>query len=102
MYTDVVEPVAHRLTAAGEDLDGHWRAGRGEIEASEAAIGNDPMAAAFRALYDGDSALVRGVADETPPAMRGDGQLGGECVTIYLGAEDNATAGLRDIIVEGA
>jgi hypothetical protein len=102
MLTEVVEPVAHRLAGAGADLDERWRAGRGEIEAGEAAIGNDPMAAAFRALYDNDSRLVRQIADETPGAMRGDGELGGECVTIYSDAEANATAGLRDVIAEGA
>jgi hypothetical protein len=101
MRTDVVEPAAHRLAAAGTELLAGWEAGRGEIENGETAIGGDRMAAAFRNLYLRDSEIVRAVASETPGRIRADGELGGECVKIYADAEANATAGLADVIAEG-
>jgi hypothetical protein len=101
MQTDVMEPAAHRLAAAGMELQDGWEAGRGEIESGEAAIGGDRMAGAFRNLYIRDSQIIRAVASETPGRIRADGELGGECVKIYLDAEANATAGLADAIAEG-
>jgi hypothetical protein len=101
MRTDVVEPVAHRLAAAGRELRDGWEAGRGEIENGEAAIGGDRMAAAFRNLYIRDSETIRAIASETPGRILGDGEMGGECVKIYSNAETNATAGLTDVIAEG-
>lgn len=101
MWTDVVEPLAHRLAAAGQDLETAWRTGRAAIDAGETAIGADWLADNFKAIYEQDRDIVKAIADQAPGEVRGDGELGGECVRLYTTAEDQARAGLADVIRDG-
>ncbi|MEV6490592.1 hypothetical protein AB0M20_18465 [Actinoplanes sp. NPDC051633] len=102
MWTDVVEPIAHRLTATGEDLGGRWQGGRTEILNGEAQIGDDILGGAFGTVYNGDSAQIKAIADQMPGDISGDGALAVECIGLYTGADARAHDGLADIIGDGA
>lgn len=102
MWTDVVEPLAHRLAVAGEDLGTGWQTGRAAVGTAERAIGSDVLADAFKAIYETDRDLIRSIADQTPGEVEKDGEVGVECVRMYTGAEDFARDTLARVIIDEA
>ena len=66
------------------------------------AVGSDPLAAAFKAIYEADRDIVKAIADQAPREVQGDGELGVECAQRYASAEDFARDALARAIIEGA
>jgi hypothetical protein len=97
MLTEVVEPMAHRLTAMGDELMGAWRSGQARLDAANGAIGTDPLGQAFARGYTARSEELRARAERLPTAMRDDGEVGAGSVVEYSAADTRAADAVRAV-----
>jgi hypothetical protein len=94
MDTEIVEPVMHGLTGAGDELDGGWNSCRAQVDSGEAGIGQDVLGQAFRGVYEGAGAALRSSADRMPRSLRAAAETGMACCSDYAAADQRARAAM--------
>jgi hypothetical protein len=92
MDTDTAGRVFDLIAAAGHDLAAGWEAAMARVEAGEAAIGNDRLAAAFTSRYTTPSDKTRTLGGTMPARLASDADAGHGSAAEYLTAGTRAAA----------
>jgi hypothetical protein len=90
METEVARNVFTRIADAGRELATGWSEAMTMVADGEAGIGDDRIAAAFRAGYEQHGARTRELGDAHPQRLAADAGVGHESAADYLATEDRA------------